>query len=178
MWSLNRWATSDSPSSLELPWKGKHQVTVPLLHSWADLLFWGCSDALSELAELGGSRRRSPAGTVAPCPLSWGIAQENPALSVGSIPTRRQWLEKRKYKVFFLTGVLALQMASLASSSPKGFQVLFLYLWNMNSTDWGNNNLTLKVMKETASHRDIKATKRQIRVKWEKEKKKREKRHS
>lgn len=42
----------------------------------------------------------------------------------------------------------------------------------MYNSDWGNNNLTFKVMKQTLSHRDIKATKRQIQVKWEKGKKK------
>lgn len=64
--------------------------------------------------------------------------------------------------------------ASLLISSPDGFQVLFLYLWYMYNTDWGNNDLTFKVMKK-GSHRDIKATQRQIQVKQEKEKRKREK---
>lgn len=65
--------------------------------------------------------------------------------------------------------------ASLLISSPDGFQFLFLYLWYLYNTDWGNNDLTFKVMKKKGSHRDIKATKRQIQVKQEKEKRKREK---
>lgn len=65
--------------------------------------------------------------------------------------------------------------ASLLISSPDGFQVLFLYLWYMYNTDWGNNDLTFKVMKKKGSHRDIKASKRQVQVKQEKEKRKREK---
>lgn len=74
--------------------------------------------------------------------------------------------------MYFLIGLLALQMAtnyfaSLLTSSPDGFQVVFLYLWYMHNTDWGNNDLTFKVTKKKGSRKDIKATKRQIQVKWE-----------
>lgn len=68
--------------------------------------------------------------------------------------------------------------ASLLTSSPDSFQVVLLYLWYMYNPDWGSNDLTFKVMKKKGSHRIIKATKRQIQVKREKEKRKREKKHS
>lgn len=109
-----------------------------------------------------------------------GLPRKTWAFSIESIPTCSQWLVKTKYKMYFLIGLLALQMAtnyfaSLLISSPDGFQVLFLYLWYMYNTDWGNNDLTFKVMKKKGSHRDIKASKRQVQVKQEKEKRKREK---
>lgn len=68
--------------------------------------------------------------------------------------------------------------ASSLTSSPAGFQVVLLYLWYMYNADWGNNDLTFKVMKKKGSHGDIKAIRRQIQVKWEKDKRKREKTHS
>lgn len=85
--------------------------------------------------------------------------------------------------MYFLIGLLALQMAtnyfaSLLTSSPDGFQAVFLDLRYMYNTDLGNNDLTFKVMKKKGSHSNIKAIKRQIQVKWEKEERQREKKKS
>lgn len=161
------------------------------LQSWTDLLLQGCCTAPLAFclplhrSQQGpgkqqeghkvqhGTARHTMAwhGTVVPpARHCQGLPRKRPASSPGSIPTCSQWLAQTQQEVYFLIGLLALQMAanyfaSLRTSSPAGFQVEFLHLRCMYNTDLGNNDLTFKVMKKKGSHRDIKAIQRQIQVK-------------
>lgn len=160
------------PQLSAAPLKREHQVAVCC----------SCNPGQISLMPLwagraGGSRGQSPAGTVAPCPPRWGMPRKTrPALLGASLlADNGQWRQNRKCSSY-----LEFLHSKLPPHQPPSQRVsgFISVLWNMYNTDWGNNNLTFKVMKQTGSQRDIKATKRQIRVKREKEKKKREKIHS